>query len=134
MLRIDATGQKRECPAPIDDALATQIRELAYLVYRVAGCRDYARIDLRLGDDGKLYAVAIHTQDIFARKGSLASMIKAAGLNWSGLLRHIIELAAARTGAELATKLAPAGQETPQVANPAAANTTNIVASAVRAR
>ena len=134
LLRIDATGQKRECPAPIDDALAARIRECAYSVYRVAGCRDYARIDLRLGDNGTLYAVAIHTQNIFARKGSLASMVKAAGLNWSGLLRHIVELAAARTGAELATKLVPAGQETARVTNPAAANTPHIAASAARIR
>ena len=49
----------------------------------------------------------VQTQAIFARKGSLAIMMQAADLSWSDLLRHIVELAAARTGAELATKFQP---------------------------
>lgn len=105
LLRIDASGQQRECPAPIENALADHIRDCAYRAYRVAGCRDYARIDLRLNTDGEPCVVGIHTQGIFARKGSVAAMVKAAGLEWSDLLRHIVELAAARTGSELATRL-----------------------------
>jgi len=134
LLRIDASNQKRECPAPIDTALADRIRDYACRAYRIAGCRDYARIDLRLNDDGKLYLIDIHTQNIFARKGSLASMIQAAGLNWSGLLRHIVELAAARTGAEFATKLLPAEQETTLAENIAIPNAPDIASSSVKAR
>lgn len=104
LLRIDASGQQRECPAPIENALADRIRDCAYLAYRIAGCRDYARVDLRLNADGEPCVVGIHVQGIFARKGSIAIMAKAASLDWSNLLRHIIELAAERTGAELATK------------------------------
>ena len=132
VLRIDASDQKRECPAPIDTALADRIRGCAIQAYRIAGCRDYARIDLRLNDDGELYVIAIHTQDIFARKGSLASMIQAAGLNWSGLLRHIIELAAARTGAELATKQLLTAQENALIENIAVANDSDIATSSAR--
>ena len=132
LLRIDASNQKRECPAPIDTALADRIRDCASQAYRIAGCRDYARIDLRLNDDGKLYVIAIHTQDIFARKGSLASMMQAAGLNWSDLLRHIIELAAARTGAELASKQLVTAQETILTENINLANNSNIATNSVK--
>ncbi|MFZ1713355.1 MAG: 7TM domain-containing protein [Nitrosomonas sp.] len=107
ILKIDAASRKRECPAPIDNSLADRIRECARLAYRVAGCRDYARIDLCLGNNGDLMVSGVQTQAIFARKGSLAIMMQAADLSWSDLLRHIVELAAARTGAELATKFQP---------------------------
>lgn len=107
ILRIDPVSRKRECPAPIDNSLTDRIRECARIAYRVAGCRDYARIDFCLSDTGDLVVASIHTQAIFARKGSLAIMMQAANLNWSGLLRHIVELAAARTGAEFATKFQP---------------------------
>ncbi len=105
LLRIDDSGQQRKCPAPIENILADRIRDCACLAYRVAGCRDYARVDLRLSADGSPCVVGINVHGIFARKGSVAIMTKAAGLDWSDLLRHIVELAATRTGAESATKL-----------------------------
>lgn len=132
LLQIDSVNQQRECPALISDTLADRIRNYACNAYRIAGCRDYARIDLRLGDDGKLYVIAIHTQDIFARKGSLANMIEAEGLKWNNVLRHIIELAAARTGAEIATKLPPAPQETIPIDTITVVDTQNIVTGSTK--
>jgi hypothetical protein len=46
--------------------------------------------------------VGIHAQEILARKGSVAAMIEAAGMGWGGFARNIVELAAARNGAEAA--------------------------------
>lgn len=104
LLRIDNVSQQRECPALIETTLADRIRDCACRAYRIAGCKDYARIDLRLNANNEPCVVGIQVQEIFARKGSVATMIEAAGLDWKSLLRHIIELAAARTGSELATK------------------------------
>lgn len=136
LLRINVSGQQRECPAPIENALANRIRDCAYHAYRVAGCRDYARIDLRLNADDEPCVVGIHTQGIFARKGSVAIMMKAAGLDWSGLLRHIVELAAARTGAELATKLQTDSvvQETTPAIDTAVVDNINAASHTARAR
>ncbi len=102
LLRIDSSGRQRECPASIDDALAERIRDCARRAYRAAGCRDYARIDLRLDANGEPCVVGVQAQDILAKKGSVAIMAKAAGLGWGGLARRIVELAAARNGAESA--------------------------------
>lgn len=108
LLQIEAAGKKRTCPAAIDEALASRIRACAHRAYAAAGCRDYARIDLRLDVAGDPCVVGIHAQEILARKGSVAIMIEAAGLGWGGFARRIVEMAAARNGAE-AAGMPPAG-------------------------
>jgi D-alanine-D-alanine ligase len=40
------------CPAEVDGKLAEKIRKAALDSYRVLGCRDWARIDMRLDDKG----------------------------------------------------------------------------------
>jgi D-alanine-D-alanine ligase len=99
---VEASGKRRTCPADIDDKLASLIYERARQAYLAAGCRDYARIDLRLDAKGEPCVAAVHAQEILARKGSVADMADAAGLGWRGLMRRIVELAAARNGAESA--------------------------------
>lgn len=102
LLQVEAAGKRRICPAAIDEALASRIRACAHRAYATAGCRDYARIDLRLDAAGEPCVVGIHAQEILARKGSVATMTEAAGLGWGGFARRIVELAAARNGAEAA--------------------------------
>ena len=102
LMQIEAAGKKRTCPAAIDEALADRIRACARRAYAITGCRDYARIDLRLDAAGEPRIVGIHAQEILARKGSVAAMIEAAGMGWGGFARIIVELAAARNGAEAA--------------------------------
>ncbi|MFO7541437.1 MAG: 7TM domain-containing protein [Thiobacillus sp.] len=102
LMQVESAGKKRMCPAAIDETLADRIHACARSAYAATGCRDYARIDLRLDTAGKPCVVGIHAQEILARKGSVATMIEAAGLGWGGFARIIIELAAARNGAEAA--------------------------------
>jgi D-alanine-D-alanine ligase len=96
LMRVDALSKERHCPAPINDALAERIRDCARRAYRAAGCRDYARIDLRLGAEDAPCVVHVQSQDILARAGSVAAMGAAAGLGWRELARRIVVTAAAR--------------------------------------
>ena len=71
LLELTSTGSRKLCPAPIDQALAERIREYAYNAYFAVGCRDYARIDVRLSKpDAEPKVVEIKWADIFARSGS----------------------------------------------------------------
>lgn len=45
-------GVNYRCPAPLPDALAARVAELAVATFRATGCRDIARIDLRLDAHG----------------------------------------------------------------------------------
>ncbi len=104
LMRVDAASKERSCPAQIDAALADRIRECARRAYRAVGCRDYARIDLRLGAAGEPCVVHVQSQEILARTGSFAAMAAASGLSWPDLAGRIVEATAARSGAEVATR------------------------------
>jgi D-alanine-D-alanine ligase len=118
LMRVDAASKERECPAAIDAALAERIRDCARAAYRAAGCRDYARIDLRLGAADEPNVVRVQSQEILARSGSVAAMAAAAGLGWRELVRRIVEPAAARGAA--AARL-PSDNVVPLVRSAAAA-------------
>jgi len=49
------------CPAPIPQALASQLQELAVSAFEAIGGLDVARVDLRLGAQGEPYLLEINT-------------------------------------------------------------------------
>lgn len=48
------TGYRAECPARVDRALAAELERTAKAAFRALGCRDVARIDLRLDAAGRV--------------------------------------------------------------------------------
>lgn len=97
LLQVDASGRKI-CPAPIDEALAERVRECARAAYAAVGCRDYARIDIRLTARGKLHVAGVHTVGIFARNGSFAQCAEQAGYSFGELMRRVVEVGWNRYG------------------------------------
>ena len=49
------------CPAEIDVEVSKRISDLALAAYRALGCEGFARVDLRLGEDGAPYFLEINT-------------------------------------------------------------------------
>ena len=91
----DGDGAKA-CPAPIDESHAERLREIARLAYAAAGCRDYARIDVRLSTFGEPVVVDIRWADIFDRRGAFVSAAAEAGYTFPKLMRRIVDEAATR--------------------------------------
>ncbi|HZY44685.1 MAG TPA: ATP-grasp domain-containing protein [Anaerolineae bacterium] len=83
------------CPAPIDARLYARMVEIAQTAYRAVGCRDYARIDLRLRGD-QLYVLDVnHNADLTSEaEHSIAS--KMMGWSYGQLASRIIECALER--------------------------------------
>jgi len=91
---------RKVCPAPIDEAMAERVRECAYNAYAAVGCRDYARIDIRLSkSSGEPKVVGVNWADIFARRGSFIRSAEAAGYSFADLVHRIIDDASRRYGA-----------------------------------
>jgi D-alanine-D-alanine ligase-like ATP-grasp enzyme/pimeloyl-ACP methyl ester carboxylesterase len=90
-------GQRdRICPAELEESLASLIRECAVTAFHAAGCRDYARIDVRITPEGRIVVVSVNVHDILAYSGSFAQSAHAAGLGYQALINRITEAARAR--------------------------------------
>jgi len=91
-----ATGTKT-CPALLEEPVAKRIRRCARKAFRACGCRDYARIDLRLGKSGEIRVIEVATLGILSGGGSFVKAGRAAGLRFHRLIRKIVEVARSRT-------------------------------------
>jgi D-alanine-D-alanine ligase len=95
-----------ECPARIDESLATRIRETALAAYGALGCRDWARVDIRLDGEG-----APHVLEVNPLPGIIPDPIanscfpcaaRAAGMTYDELIQDAVRVAWRRlTGREL---------------------------------
>jgi D-alanine-D-alanine ligase len=97
---LEVAGDRRTCPAAIDDAAAEWVRDCARDAYIAVGCRDYARIDIRLTAAGKPQVTGVHAVGLFARKGSFAQSAEAAGYAFDELMRRVVEVAWKRYSVE----------------------------------
>ncbi len=104
---LEAAGDRRTCPAAIDDAAAERARDCAREAYIAVGCRDYARIDIRLTAAGRAQVIGVHAVGLFARRGSFAQSAEAAGYAFDALMRRVVEVAWQRYAVEPVVRLLP---------------------------
>ncbi len=83
---------KPVCPAPLSPHLKDLVTSTALKAYRVLGCRDYARIDIRLRDDVPYVLEANPNPDISLMVGFHRSL-KAAGIAYEDFIRRLINFA-----------------------------------------
>ena len=69
-----------------------RIRRLCRRIYRVLGLSGYARIDLRLTPEGKVYVLEANPNPLLARGEDFADAARAAGLSDGRLLQRILAL------------------------------------------
>lgn len=87
---------RRICPAELDATVADRIRAVASLAYRTVGCRDYGRVDIRLGAGGEPIVVDVKCAQLFARRGAFMTAAEAAGYSLATLMKRIVSDAAQR--------------------------------------
>ncbi|MBI2833408.1 MAG: D-alanine--D-alanine ligase [Acidobacteria bacterium] len=78
--------------ADLPDRVAQQIQRVARRVYRTLELSGYARIDLRLDADGRVYVLEANPNPHIARDEDFAQSAKAAGVPYDALLQRIINL------------------------------------------
>jgi D-alanine-D-alanine ligase len=91
-----------ECPARVDRRLQLAIEDVALRAYRVLGCRDWSRVDVRLDDRGVPNVVEVNPlpgilpnpQD----NSCLPKAARAAGMSYDALIQSALVAAAKRTG------------------------------------
>ena len=94
-----------ECPARIEEALASEIERVALRAYHVLGCRDWSRIDVRLDAAGEPNVVEVNPlPGILPNPEENSCFPKAArvaGLSYDELIQSCLRAAAEREGVRL---------------------------------
>ena len=93
------------CPAPITSALRAEIEDVVLRTVTALGCRDWARVDVRLDADGRANIVEVNPLPGIlpdpADNSCLPKAARAAGLDYDALIGACLEAAAARQGVAL---------------------------------
>ena len=84
------------CPARIDKKTEKRVMEHALRAYTATYCRDYARIDLRLGNDGVPYILEVNPNPDLTEGVSFMESAEKAGISFSETLRRLVTFALER--------------------------------------
>jgi D-alanine-D-alanine ligase len=77
-------------PAIIDPETETQIKEFAVQSYQSCGCRDFARVDFMICEDGHAYFLEINTLPGLTQTSLLPKSASASGYNFDQLTKKLI--------------------------------------------
>ena len=83
-------------PAPLEEAQAEYIRQITIAAYQVLDCQDWARIDLRMDQEGHVYILDVNLEPAIAPEYALAKSASAAGWSYMDLVNRILEHAVQR--------------------------------------
>ncbi|HSW39359.1 MAG TPA: ATP-grasp domain-containing protein [Acidobacteriota bacterium] len=84
------------CPAELDRDTEARVKDFARRAFIATGCRDYARIDVRLGSDDTPYILEVNPNPDLTEGVSFMQSAETAGLGFAETLSRIVEFALER--------------------------------------
>jgi D-alanine-D-alanine ligase len=81
------------CPAKLPRKIEKQAKEIALAAFKIMGVRDYARVDMRLSKDNKIYVLEVNPNPDLTEGAGFMRSAHAAGFSYVGTLSRIISLA-----------------------------------------
>jgi len=85
-----------ECPPKMADEINQRIALASLKAFKILGCRDFARIDFRIGPEGVPYFLEINPLPGLGTYSDLIIMTKKLGWTHHGLIRAVFEAALKR--------------------------------------
>ena len=82
-----------KCPAKLSKKVETKAKEIALAAFKIMGCRDYARIDMRLAKDNQLYVLEVNPNPDLTDGAGFMRSAGAAGYSYAQALKKIALLA-----------------------------------------
>jgi len=89
-------GTESVFPTDLSEELTDRIKKVAIDAFQALRLRDYARVDLRVTDAGKIYVIEVNPNCYLEQKSEFATAAKKEGIEYPALINRIIELASAR--------------------------------------
>ena len=93
------------CPATIPRDIAARLRQISLDVIRTIGLRDVARIDFRIGPDGRIYFLEANAIPSLAPSAPLFVATSQLGMGYGNTIASILNAAALRSGLATASQL-----------------------------
>ena len=84
------------CPANLTPRLRRRIEDIALRAYQVTGCRDYARLDLRLDGRDHVFVLEVNPNPDLTEGVSFMESAEKAGLGFAETLERIVGYALSR--------------------------------------
>jgi len=84
------------CPAPIPKNIEKKAKEIAFKAFKVMGCRDYARVDIRLAKDNKLYVLEVNPNPDITEGAGFMRSAEYSGMTYAQALKRIVKYALGR--------------------------------------
>jgi len=84
------------CPAKIPKRIENKAKEIALKAFKAMGCRDYARVDMRLSKDNHLFVLEVNPNPDLTEGAGFMRSAEASGLSYVDILKKIIDLALER--------------------------------------
>ncbi len=80
------------CPAKVDAETGKNIADVALAVFRLMGCRGYARVDLRLDGQGRLNVIEVNPNPDISPGSGAARQAVAFGMTYTQFVQKIVNL------------------------------------------
>jgi len=87
-----------QCPVKdLSPELVKRIEGVALSAYRALGCRDYARVDMRVDAEGNVYVLEVNPNPDLAESCAFAASARAAGKTYEQMICEIVDVAIKRS-------------------------------------
>ncbi|MDK2979972.1 MAG: D-alanine-D-alanine ligase [Chloroflexota bacterium] len=94
---VNYQDEELRCPAELKAEKRAEVKKLVQRTFKALGCRDYARVDVRMDRQNKPYVLEVNAlPNLMPKTSSYAIMAQKAGLNFRTLIDTILHTAAER--------------------------------------
>jgi D-alanine-D-alanine ligase len=90
-------GTQGVCPAQLSVTQERTLKETALRCFHLVGCRDYARVDFRMTDEGEIYVLEVNPNPDISDDAGFARSARAYGLSFQEIVGTIVKSALERT-------------------------------------
>jgi len=87
---------KPVCPASLDWVTQRRIEHIAVKVFKLFGCRDYARVDIRIDRDGKIYVLEVNPNPDISPQAGMSRALKVRGMTYAEFVKGVLLKAVSR--------------------------------------
>lgn len=88
--------RQKICPANISEELAEKMRKYSIEAFHALGLRDFARVDIRLDEQGEIYLLEINSMASLGETGSYPTAARVAGYDFGKLVNKMLDVATVR--------------------------------------